>query len=124
MRVIQLCSSIMTAAALLLSGGCETHKSVYAADTATPQYRVFDTVVVHTQPVQDELTIAGRMQANPTTVVHIYPRSVAVCSHCRFCQGRRSQKARLSACSRAPTCSRPVATTRRRGSKLPAPTCN
>jgi cobalt-zinc-cadmium efflux system membrane fusion protein len=73
MRAIQLCSSLVTAAALLLSIGCEGHKTVDASDTPAPQYRVFDTVVVHTQPVQDQLTLAGRIQANPTTVVHIYP---------------------------------------------------
>jgi cobalt-zinc-cadmium efflux system membrane fusion protein len=73
MRAIQLCSSLVTAAALLLSIGCEGHKTVDASDTPAPQYRVFDTVVVHSQPVQDQLTLAGRIQANPTTVVHIYP---------------------------------------------------
>jgi cobalt-zinc-cadmium efflux system membrane fusion protein len=30
-------------------------------------------VVAHVQPVHDQLTLAARIQANPTTVVHIYP---------------------------------------------------
>ena len=58
---------------LLIAAGCEGHKPVDAADTPSPTFRVFDTVVAHAQPVHDALTLAARVQANPTTVVHIYP---------------------------------------------------
>jgi membrane fusion protein, heavy metal efflux system len=72
MKPLRLCSLFLTASALLFSG-CESHKQVDAADTAAPQYRVFDTLVAHVQPVHDELTLTARIQENPTTVVHIYP---------------------------------------------------
>lgn len=72
MRAIQLCPSLVVAGALLLTTGCEGHKAADASDTPAPQYRVFDTVMAHAQPVQDQLTLPGRIQANPTTVVHIY----------------------------------------------------
>jgi cobalt-zinc-cadmium efflux system membrane fusion protein len=58
---------------VLLFSGCESHKAPDASDTPAPQYRVLDTVVAHVQPVHDQLTLAARIQANPTTVVHIYP---------------------------------------------------
>jgi cobalt-zinc-cadmium efflux system membrane fusion protein len=58
---------------LLLFSGCESRKPADASDTPAPQYRVMDTVVAHVQPVHDQLTLAARVQANPTTVVHIYP---------------------------------------------------
>jgi cobalt-zinc-cadmium efflux system membrane fusion protein len=58
---------------LLLFSGCESHKAADTSDTPAPQYRVLDTVVAHVEPVHDALTLAARIQANPTTVVHIYP---------------------------------------------------
>jgi cobalt-zinc-cadmium efflux system membrane fusion protein len=58
---------------MIFFSGCENHKAADAADTPAPQYRVLDTVVAHVQPVHDQLTLAARIQANPTTVVHIYP---------------------------------------------------
>ena len=73
MRPLQLSSVLLTASALLLLSGCESHKSADASDTPAPQYRVLDTVVAHVQPVHDGLTLPARIQANPTTVVHIYP---------------------------------------------------
>lgn len=63
----------LPAALLLGLSGCERAKAPDAADTPAPQYRVFQSVVVHTQPVADSLTLAGRVQSNPTTVVHIFP---------------------------------------------------
>jgi cobalt-zinc-cadmium efflux system membrane fusion protein len=57
---------------MIFLSGCEDHKAVDASDTPAPQYRVLDTVVAHVQPVHDQLTLAARVQANPTTVVHIY----------------------------------------------------
>jgi membrane fusion protein, heavy metal efflux system len=73
MRPLRVCSLLFTASALLLFSGCENHKAADASDTPAPQYRVLDTVVAHVQPVHDQLTLAARVQANPTTVVHIYP---------------------------------------------------
>jgi cobalt-zinc-cadmium efflux system membrane fusion protein len=73
MRRLRVCSLLFAASALLLISGCESHKAVDASDTPAPQYRVLDTVVAHVQPVHDQLTLAARIQANPTTVVHIYP---------------------------------------------------
>ena len=73
MRPLQVCFLLLTATALLLVTGCEGHKPSDAADTPAPQYRVLDTVTAHYQPVHDQLTLAARIQANPTTVVHIYP---------------------------------------------------
>jgi len=73
MRALQVCSLLFTASAVLLFSGCENHKPAEASDTPAPQYRVLDTVVAHMQPVHDQLTLAARLQANPTTVVHIYP---------------------------------------------------
>lgn len=73
MRPLQLCSLLFAASALLIFTGCEGHKAADASDTPAPQYRVLDTVVAHVQPVHDGLTLPARVQANPTTVVHIYP---------------------------------------------------
>jgi membrane fusion protein, heavy metal efflux system len=73
MRPLQVCSLLFTASALLLFSGCENHKPADASDTPAPQYRVLDTVVAHVQPVPDQLTLAARIQENPTTMVHIYP---------------------------------------------------
>lgn len=73
MRHLQLSSFFLAASALLFLGGCEGHKQADASDTPAPQYRVLDTVVAHVQPVHDALTLPARVQANPTTVVHIYP---------------------------------------------------
>ncbi len=74
MRSLPLFRSLAMPAALLLGlSGCEHKKAVDVADTPAPQYRVFQTVVVHTQPVADSLTLAARVQSNPTTVVHIFP---------------------------------------------------
>jgi cobalt-zinc-cadmium efflux system membrane fusion protein len=73
MRPLRLCTLFAAASALLLFSGCENHKSADASDTPAPQYRVFDTVVAHVEPVHDAVTLAARIQANPTTVVHIYP---------------------------------------------------
>jgi cobalt-zinc-cadmium efflux system membrane fusion protein len=58
---------------VLLFSGCESHKAPDASDAPAPQYRVLDTMIAHVQPVHDQLTLAARIQANPTTVVHIYP---------------------------------------------------
>jgi membrane fusion protein, heavy metal efflux system len=73
MRPLQLTSLLITATAFVLFNGCESHKPADAADMPAPQYRVLDTVVAHLQPVHDSLTLPARVQANPTTVVHIYP---------------------------------------------------
>jgi cobalt-zinc-cadmium efflux system membrane fusion protein len=73
MRPLRLRSLLAAASALLFFSGCESHKPADASDTAAPQYRVFDTVVAHVEPVHDALTLAARIQANPTSVVHIYP---------------------------------------------------
>lgn len=72
MRHLQLFTLFFASAFLILSG-CESHKPPDASDTPAPQYRVFDTVVAHVQPVHDALTLPARIQANPTAVVHIYP---------------------------------------------------
>lgn len=73
MRPLRLCTLLAAMSALLLFSGCESHKPADASDTPAPQYRVFDTVVAHVEPVHNTLTLAARIQANPTTVVHIYP---------------------------------------------------
>ncbi|HEX6496382.1 MAG TPA: efflux RND transporter periplasmic adaptor subunit [Acidobacteriaceae bacterium] len=73
MRPLRLCTLLAAMSALLLFSGCESHKPADASDTPAPQYRVFDTVVAHVEPVHNALTLAARIQANPTTVVHIYP---------------------------------------------------
>jgi cobalt-zinc-cadmium efflux system membrane fusion protein len=73
MRALRVCSLLFTASAVLLFSGCESRKPAEASDTPAPQYRVLDTVVAHMQQVHDQLTLAARVQANPTTVVHIYP---------------------------------------------------
>jgi membrane fusion protein, heavy metal efflux system len=72
MRALRSCSLLFPIAAMIFLSGCEGHKPVDASDTPAPQYRVLDTVVAHVQPVHDQLTLAARVQANPTTVVHIY----------------------------------------------------
>lgn len=72
MRPLRVCL-LFTASAVVLFTGCESHKAPDASDTPASQYRVLDTVVAHVQPVHDQLTLAARVQANPTTVVHIYP---------------------------------------------------
>ncbi|HEY3990069.1 MAG TPA: efflux RND transporter periplasmic adaptor subunit [Acidobacteriaceae bacterium] len=73
MKLLRVCSLLFPASVVLLFSGCTSHKPADAADTPAPQYRVFDTVVAHVEPVHDALTLAARIQANPTTVVHIYP---------------------------------------------------
>lgn len=73
MRPLHSCPLLFAASALLVFTGCEGHKAADASDTPAPQYRVLDTVVAHVQPVHDGLTLPARVQANPTTVVHIYP---------------------------------------------------
>jgi cobalt-zinc-cadmium efflux system membrane fusion protein len=73
MKALRVCHVLFAASALLLFGGCERHKQADASDTPAPEYRVLDTVLAHVQPVHDSLTLAARIQANPTTVVHIYP---------------------------------------------------
>jgi membrane fusion protein, heavy metal efflux system len=73
MKTLRLCSLLFAASSLLFCSGCESHKQADASDTPAPQYRVLDTVVAHVQPVHDQLTLAARIQENPTTVVHIYP---------------------------------------------------
>jgi cobalt-zinc-cadmium efflux system membrane fusion protein len=73
MKPSRLCPFLFTASALLFFGGCESHKPADASDTPAPQYRVLDTVVAHVEKVHDGLTLAARVQANPTKVVHIYP---------------------------------------------------
>jgi len=73
MRPLRVCFPLFAASFVLFFSGCENHKPADAADTPAPQYRVLDTVVAHVQPVHDQLTLAARIQANPTTVVHIYP---------------------------------------------------
>ncbi len=73
MKALHVSSLLFTAWMLLICGGCDSHKQADASDTPAPQYRVLDTVVAHVQPVHDQLTLAARVQANPTTVVHIYP---------------------------------------------------
>jgi membrane fusion protein, heavy metal efflux system len=73
MKPLQLSLLFVTASSLLLFSGCEGHKQSETADTPAPQYRVLDTVVAHFQPVHDSLTLPARVQANPTTVVHIFP---------------------------------------------------
>ena len=72
MRPLRFCCLFAAASALLLFSGCESHKPADASDTPAPQYRVFDTVVAHVEPVHDAM-LAARVQANPTTVVHIIP---------------------------------------------------
>lgn len=73
MRALPLCTALVLGSLLFATAGCEGHKAADAADTPAPQYRVFDSVVVHPQQVQDALTLAARVQSNPTTVVHVYP---------------------------------------------------
>jgi membrane fusion protein, heavy metal efflux system len=73
MRPMQSFSLLIAASACLLLSGCEGHPPADTADTPAPQFRVLDTVVAHVQPVHDALTLPARMQANPTTVVHVYP---------------------------------------------------
>lgn len=73
MRLLRPSAPLLIAALFLFTAGCERHKPADAADTPAPQYRVLDTVVAHYQPVHDALTLPARIQANPTTVVHIYP---------------------------------------------------
>jgi membrane fusion protein, heavy metal efflux system len=65
--------SLLAAATLLFAAGCKHDPAPDAADTPAPATRVFETVVVHPQQVRDQLPLAARLQANPTTVVHIYP---------------------------------------------------
>jgi cobalt-zinc-cadmium efflux system membrane fusion protein len=65
--------SAVVAAALLLPVSACKREQTEAADTPAPQVRVLDTFVVHPQPVRDQLPLAAHVQANPTTVVHIYP---------------------------------------------------
>lgn len=78
MRPLRVCFPLFAASFVLFFSGCEGRKTADAADTPAPQYRVLDTVVAHVQPVHDQLMLAARIQANPTTVVHIYPRSAGV----------------------------------------------
>jgi cobalt-zinc-cadmium efflux system membrane fusion protein len=73
MKPLRLCPLLFTASALLFFSGCESQKPADASDTPAPQYRVLDTVVAHVEKVHDGLTLAARVQANPTEVVHIYP---------------------------------------------------
>ena len=63
----------LRAAAARLGGTGGKRETPVAADTPAPAARIFDTVVVHPQQVHDQLPLAARLQANPTTVVHIYP---------------------------------------------------
>src|ERR1700760_4188996 len=72
MRALRVCFLLFAASFMLFFSGCERHKPVDASDTPAPQYRVLDTVVAHVQPVHDQLALAARIQANPTTVVHVY----------------------------------------------------
>ncbi len=63
----------LAAALLLLPLSACKQEQQEVADTPAPAVRVLDTVVVHAQQVHDQLVLAARIQANPTTVVKIYP---------------------------------------------------
>lgn len=73
MRPLQSLFLLIAASACLLFSGCERRPPADTADTPAPQYRVLDTIVAHVQPVHDALTLPARIQANPITLVHVYP---------------------------------------------------
>lgn len=65
--------SVVLAAALLpLLIACK-REHPEAADTPAPAVRVLDTVAVHPRQVHEQLLLTARVQANPTTVVKIFP---------------------------------------------------
>ncbi len=55
----------------LLLTACK-HEQAPAANNA-PVKSVIETVTVHKQPVANQLALAAKVMANPTSVVHIYP---------------------------------------------------
>lgn len=70
MRKFTLTASV---AMLLLATACEKKQSETATNTTATQQNVIDTVTVHSQAVSNQLTLAARLMANPTAVVHVYP---------------------------------------------------
>ncbi len=58
--------------ALLVFAGCKQDQPAPAAPSK-PAQSVVQTTVVHRQAVSNQITLAARIMANPTDVVHIYP---------------------------------------------------
>src|SRR5271165_4076657 len=58
--------------ALLLLTACKHEQAAPPANSA-PVKSVIETVTVHRQEVANQLTLAAKVMANPTSVVHIYP---------------------------------------------------
>jgi membrane fusion protein, heavy metal efflux system len=58
------------AALLLLPTAC---KQAEPAASGSAAQNVIETVTVHRQPVSNQLVLAARITANPTSVVHVYP---------------------------------------------------
>lgn len=70
-RKITQCIALAIPAAFLITTACKQQPEA-AANGSTAQ-NVIETVTVHRQPVSNQLILAARVMANPTTVVHVYP---------------------------------------------------
>jgi len=62
---------LIAAPVLLIATACQHDET--PPQTATPKEQVVDTVIVHPQPMANQLVLPARIQANPTAMVHIYP---------------------------------------------------
>lgn len=58
--------------ALLLLTACKREQPAPTANSA-PARSVVETITVHSQQVTNQLALAAKVMANPTSVVHIYP---------------------------------------------------
>jgi cobalt-zinc-cadmium efflux system membrane fusion protein len=65
-----LAASLCTLAAL---AGCGRAAQENSAQAATSAPSVVQTITVHSQRVSNRLDLSARAQANPTSVVHVYP---------------------------------------------------
>ncbi len=65
--------AIVASGTLLLTIGCDHQQSPPAGNAGATAQDVVETVTVHSQAVSNQLTLAARIMANPTSVVHVYP---------------------------------------------------
>jgi len=71
-RKITQCITLALPAAFLLTTACKQQPEP-AANGGSAAQNVIETVTVHRQPVSNQLVLAARVMANPTSVVHVYP---------------------------------------------------
>ena len=65
--------AVAATGALLLGTACNQQKPATNAGSGATAQNIIETVTVHQQAVSNQLTLAARVMANPTSVVHVYP---------------------------------------------------